>query len=120
MAVDSLNVGEALCAIPEQLAASHELAGKIHRDALPSAEDFDHIVTLGMGGSGIAGDILQAVGTASLPMPLAVLKHYRTPAFIGERTLAFALSARSGFSSAKRCRRMRAAAPPENVGALLE
>ena len=92
MAVDSLNVGEALCAIPEQLAASHELAGKIHRDALPSADDFDHIVTLGMGGSGIAGDILQAVGTATLPMPLAVLKHYRTPAFIGERTLAFALS----------------------------
>ena len=92
MTVDSLNVGEALCAIPEQLAASHELAGKIHRDALPSADDFDHIVTLGMGGSGIAGDILQAVGTASLPMPLAVLKHYRTPAFVGERTLAFALS----------------------------
>ena len=92
MAVDSLNVGEALCTIPEQLAASHELAGKIHRDALPSADDFDHIVTLGMGGSGIAGDILQAVGTASLPMPLAVLKHYRTPAFVGERTLAFALS----------------------------
>jgi glucose/mannose-6-phosphate isomerase len=25
-------------------------------------------------------------------MPLAVLKHYRTPAFVGERTLAFALS----------------------------
>ena len=67
MTVDSLNVGEALARIPEQLAASHELAGKIHRDALPSADDFDHIVTLGMGGSGIAGDILQAVGTATLP-----------------------------------------------------
>jgi glucose/mannose-6-phosphate isomerase len=92
MAVDSLNVGEALCTMPEQLAASHELAGRIHRDALPSAEDVDHIVALGMGGSGIAGDILQAIGTASLPMPLAVLKHYRTPAFVGERTLAFALS----------------------------
>ena len=31
MAVDSLDVGEALCSLPEQLAASHELAGKIER-----------------------------------------------------------------------------------------
>ena len=32
-----------------------------------------------MGGSGIAGNILQAVGTATLPVPVTVLKHYRTP-----------------------------------------
>src|SRR5262249_2276963 len=56
------------------------------------ASDFDHIVTLGMGGSGIAGDVVQAVGTATLPVPFTVLKHYRTPAFVGPRTLAFALS----------------------------
>ena len=45
-----------------------------------------------MGGSGIAGNVLQAVGTATLPVPITVLKHYRTPAFVGARTLAFALS----------------------------
>jgi hypothetical protein len=33
----------------------------------PDAHDFDHIVTLGMGGSGIADGVLQAVGTATLP-----------------------------------------------------
>ncbi|MEX1008818.1 MAG: bifunctional phosphoglucose/phosphomannose isomerase [Acidimicrobiia bacterium] len=92
MAVDSLNVGQALCSIPEQLASAHERAGKIDRSKLPAADDFDHIVTLGMGGSGIVGDILQATGTASLPVPLTVLKHYRTPAFVGPRTLAFAVS----------------------------
>jgi glucose/mannose-6-phosphate isomerase len=92
MAVDSLNVGDALCAFPEQLASAHERAGKIDRVLLPDTGDFDHIVTLGMGGSGIAGDILQATGTASLPVPLMVLKHYRTPAFVGPRTLAFAVS----------------------------
>ena len=71
MAVDSLNVGEALCSMPEQLATAHEPRGQDRpRQLLPSADDFDHIVTLGMGGSGIAGDILQAAGTASLPMPL--------------------------------------------------
>jgi glucose/mannose-6-phosphate isomerase len=35
---------------------------------------------------------LQTVGTATLPVPVTVLKHYRTPAFVNDRTLAFALS----------------------------
>jgi len=92
MTVDSLNLGEALCAMPEQLAAAHETAGKVPAALLPDASAFDNIVTLGMGGSGIAGNVLQAVGTATLPLPITALKHYRTPAFVGERTLAFALS----------------------------
>jgi glucose/mannose-6-phosphate isomerase len=45
-----------------------------------------------MGRSGIPGNVVQAVGTATLPMPVTVLKHYRTPAFVNEKTLAFALS----------------------------
>jgi glucose/mannose-6-phosphate isomerase len=92
MAEDTLGFGEALCALPEQLAAAHELAGKVSGSALPDATRFDRIVTLGMGGSGIAGNILVSVGTATLPIPVTVLKHYRTPAFVGESTLAFALS----------------------------
>jgi glucose/mannose-6-phosphate isomerase len=92
MTVDSLRFGDALAGLPEQLAAAHEVAGKVRASALPDASAFDQIVTLGMGGSGIAGDILQAVGTATLPAPVTVLKHYRTPAFVNERTLAFALS----------------------------
>jgi glucose/mannose-6-phosphate isomerase len=92
MAIDSLNLGDALSAMPEQLAAAHEAAGKVPAAALPDAAGFDNIVTLGMGGSGIAGNVLQAVGTATLPLPLVVLKHYRTPAFVGPRTLAFAMS----------------------------
>jgi glucose/mannose-6-phosphate isomerase len=92
VATDSLDFAEGLCALPEQLAAAHEAAGKVPSTSLPDALDFDHIVTLGMGGSGIAGNVLQAVGTATLPLPITVLKHYRTPAFVGPRTLAFALS----------------------------
>jgi glucose/mannose-6-phosphate isomerase len=92
MAVDSLRFGDALAALPEQLAAAHEVAGKVPATALPDAQRFDRIVTLGMGGSGIAGNVLQAVGTATLPVPVTVLKHYRTPAFVNGRTLAFALS----------------------------
>jgi glucose/mannose-6-phosphate isomerase len=92
MAVDSLGFGDALAGLPEQLAAAHEVAGKVPAAALPDAARFDRIVTLGMGGSGITGNVLQAVGTATLPVPVTVLKHYRTPAFVNDRTLAFALS----------------------------
>ncbi|HXY92253.1 MAG TPA: bifunctional phosphoglucose/phosphomannose isomerase [Acidimicrobiia bacterium] len=92
MAVDSLNIGDTLYAVPEELAAAHERAGRIDRVRLPAAADFDHVVVCGMGGSGVVGDILRAVGTASVPVPLIVLKHYRTPAFVGPRTLAFAVS----------------------------
>lgn len=92
MTVDTLGFGDALAALPEQLASAHEVAGKVPASALPDAAAFDRIVTLGMGGSGIAGNVLQAVGTATLPVPVTVLKHYRTPAFVNDRTLAFALS----------------------------
>ena len=92
MAVDTLGLGDALSALPEQLASAHETAGKVPASSLPDAATFDRIVTLGMGGSGIAGNILQSVGTATVPVPVTVLKHYRTPAFVGPSTLAFALS----------------------------
>ncbi len=92
MAVDSLHFGDGLSGLPEQLAAAHEHAGALDRSRLPDAAEIDNVVVLGMGGSGIAGDVVQAVGTATLPVPLTVLKHYRTPAFIGPRTLAFAIS----------------------------
>jgi glucose/mannose-6-phosphate isomerase len=92
MTIDSLGFGGILSALPEQLASAHEVAGKVSASALPDAAAVDRIVTLGMGGSGIAGNVLQAVGTATLPVPVTVLKHYRTPAFVNERTLAFALS----------------------------
>ena len=96
MTVDSLGFGEALAAMPEQLAAAHEVAGKVPAAALPDAADFDHVVTLGMGGSGIAGNVLQAVGTATLPVPVTVLKHYRTPAFVGPTARSRSRSSYSG------------------------
>jgi glucose/mannose-6-phosphate isomerase len=63
----------------------------LDRAALPHPDQIDNIAVLGMGGSGIAGDVLRAVAT-SLPVPVIVLKQIRTPAFVGPRTLAFAVS----------------------------
>jgi glucose/mannose-6-phosphate isomerase len=93
MTVDSLGVVDALRGAPEQLAAAHEGAAKAIGDRpLPRPEDIDHVVFCGMGGSGVVGDVIVAVGTATLPVPLVVLKQYRTPGFIGPRSLVFAVS----------------------------
>jgi len=50
------------------------------------------VVVCGMGGSGIAGDVVRSVLGDRLGMPLVVVKGYRVPAFCGPRTLVFAMS----------------------------
>src|SRR5205085_8722208 len=76
----------------EQLASAHEAAAKIDPGALPAVEGIRNIVVLGMGGSGIAGDVLAATANAALPVPVVVLKQIRTPRFVDRATLAFAVS----------------------------
>jgi glucose/mannose-6-phosphate isomerase len=90
--VDSLGFLRVVEGLPEQLATAHEQATMtLDRAALPHPDQIDNIAVLGMGGSGIAGDVLRAVAT-SLPVPIVVLKQIRVPAFVGPRTLAFAVS----------------------------
>ena len=90
--LDSLGFLDSLEGLPEQLVAAHADAGKLDLSRLPQPEAIDSIAVLGMGGSGIVGDVLLSVGTATLPIPIVVLKYIRTPAFVGPRTLAFAIS----------------------------
>jgi len=88
--VDSLGFVESMCTLPEQLTHAHEVAHEVHVD-LPPRGSVDNVVVLGMGGSGIVGDIVAAVAS-SLPVPVITLKRYRLPAFVGPRTFAFAVS----------------------------
>jgi glucose/mannose-6-phosphate isomerase len=89
---DSLNFLEAVCGLPEQLAAAHEAAGRIDTKHFVAGADVDNIVVMGMGGSGIVGDVLATALSDELPVPVVVRKGYRVPAFVGPRTLAFAVS----------------------------
>lgn len=89
---DSLGFLDAVASLPEQLAEAHRQAGAIPAAALPSADGIRSIVVLGMGGSGIAGDVLAAAGSASIPVPVLTLKQMRVPAFVGPDSLAFAIS----------------------------
>jgi glucose/mannose-6-phosphate isomerase len=88
--LDSLDMFEATAALPEQVETAAALAGRI--EGLPRHDEIDNVVVLGMGGSGMAGDLLAAVGTPFLPVPLVVAKGFAPPSFVGPGTLCFAVS----------------------------
>lgn len=54
-----------------------------------SLRSFDNVVFLGMGGSGIVGDVVKSLLGK---FPVCVVKDYVVPEFVGERTLVFAVS----------------------------
>ena len=81
---DSLNFLDAVAGLPEQLTVAHESAAIVHADALPKADSIRNIVVLGMGGSGISGDVVAAAFNDEVSVPISVLKQIRSPAFVGE------------------------------------
>jgi glucose/mannose-6-phosphate isomerase len=89
--LDSFNVLEAL----EGFGAQCREASTIGLDTpeLPQADGIDSIVLLGMGGSGAAGDVVQAIVEPRLPVPLRVIKGYGPlPEWVGRNTLVIAIS----------------------------
>lgn len=88
--LDSLDFAEAVHGLPEQLDAAARRAAATE---LPRVEgDVTQVVVLGMGGSGIAGDVLAAAARHDLEVPVTVLKQYRVPRHVGPGTLVFAVS----------------------------
>ncbi|MGH9246417.1 MAG: bifunctional phosphoglucose/phosphomannose isomerase [Acidimicrobiales bacterium] len=88
--LDTLGMFEAAAGLPEQVESAVGLSGDL--DGLPDHDEIEHIVVLGMGGSGIAGDVLAAVAGPFMPVPVVVCKGYEPPSFVSEGTLCFALS----------------------------
>jgi glucose/mannose-6-phosphate isomerase len=60
--------------------------------ALPSADGITSVVYCGLGGSGIAGDVLAAIASEQGRLPVTVVKGYTLPAFAGADTLVIATS----------------------------
>ena len=77
-------------ALPEQAAAAAGLAADV--GGLPDHDDIENVVVLGMGGSGIAGDIVAAIAAPFMSVPVTVSKGYEAPSFVGAGTLCFAVS----------------------------
>src|SRR5438034_1098334 len=90
MALDSQGMLEAAASLPEQV---EEAAGRARGLAgLPEPGGIEHVVVLGMGGSGIAGDIVAAAAGPFMPVPVVVAKSYELPAFVSDESLVFAVS----------------------------
>jgi glucose/mannose-6-phosphate isomerase len=88
--IDSLSMWALTAGLPEQVAEALESSRSV--DSLPDGDEIDAIAVLGMGGSGIAGDILAAAASDGSRVPVVVVKSYELPAWVGPRSLVFAVS----------------------------
>ncbi len=88
--IDTLDMFGATAGLPEQVESAGRAAAQLR--GLPHHDDVEHVVVLGMGGSGIAGDVLSAVAGPFMPVPVTVTKGYEPPSFVSDSTLCFALS----------------------------
>lgn len=77
-------------ALGDHLRAAYEAGRAL--PALPSAEGLANVVMGGMGGSGVAGDVVRAVFGPDLGVPVTVVKGYALPAFCDRDTLVVASS----------------------------
>lgn len=93
--LDPENIGYRIAMLPQQIAE----AWAISRAApLPcSFEDLDRIVVIGMGGSGIGGRLIRALGeTGRAEAPITVVSSYSLPRFVNHRSLVLGTSNSGG------------------------
>jgi glucose/mannose-6-phosphate isomerase len=88
--LDTLGMFDAAAHLPEQVEAAVEYGRGVV--GLPDRAGIENVVVLGMGGSGIAGDVLLSTAGPFMPVPVVVVKSYVLPAFVSDATLVFAIS----------------------------
>jgi glucose/mannose-6-phosphate isomerase len=77
-------------ALPEHLAYGVD-AGR-NLGGLPQRSDIDNIVILGMGAARTAGQVVRALSSTVIPVPILVESSYEIPACVGKRSLVYAIS----------------------------
>ena len=88
--IDSLDMAQAVADLPEQMEAA--LASAHAAQAALDGSRIANVIVMGMGGSGVAGDIVSALAAPLMAVPVTVAKGYACPAFVGPNTLAIAVS----------------------------
>lgn len=79
----------------DALADVEDAAGQWSRAPRPAPLDLtatDAVVVTGVGGSGICADVVAAVASDRLELPVVVHKGYGLPAFVGSRSVVVAVS----------------------------
>ncbi|MCA1838901.1 MAG: bifunctional phosphoglucose/phosphomannose isomerase [Actinomycetota bacterium] len=75
---------------PQQLVEGMQIGASLQ--GLPSPDGIDSIAVLGMGGSGVSGDILGDAIADVTRLRVQTIKGYVLPGWVGENTLVFAIS----------------------------
>lgn len=89
--LDSLGLFGLTAAVPEQVAAAQAAAEERLVDLEPL--DVSNVVVAGVGAGGSASDVVAAVTAPLSPVPVAVVRSYECPAYVGPETLVLAVSA---------------------------
>ena len=76
--------------MPDQLEEAADMARAV--DDAPRGDSVEHVVFMGVGSSGFAGDVVQAVAGPMMPVPVVLSKGYACPAFVNARSLVIAVS----------------------------
>ncbi|MBG0828056.1 bifunctional phosphoglucose/phosphomannose isomerase [Planomonospora sp. ID67723] len=82
----------AVAASAAQIRTSYRAAREAGVPALAGDGRPRAIVVAGMGGSGIAGDVLEAVCGNGAPLPIVTVRSYRLPGWVGATDLVIAVS----------------------------
>lgn len=88
-AIDTLGLRGIALGLADQFAAARAGALGV---APPDGHGVTEVVVLGMGGSGIGGDVLAAIARPVSPVPVVVVKDHDLPAFVSPSTLVVAAS----------------------------
>ncbi len=88
--LDTVGMFDLTAGLPEQVQTA--AANTRGLEGLPERETIENVVVLGMGGSGVAGDILQAAAGPFMSVPVSTVKSYELPAFVGDGSLVIAIS----------------------------
>ena len=91
MVLDTLGMFDLTASLPEQVEAAAVRARGF--GGLRDPTGVEQVVMIGMGGSGMAGEVVAAVAAPMLAVPVLVVKTYECPAFVGPGSLVFAVSA---------------------------
>ena len=93
--IDSMGMAAAVQSLPDQLeaalAAAEDVVGPDPSELIGHVP-ISGVIVMGMGGSGVAGDIISALAAPLMHVPVTVAKGYECPAFVGPSTLAIAVS----------------------------
>lgn len=88
--IDSLGLREATLALGDQVSDAVAVGEAV--EGLPLGAEIANILVLGMGASGVVGDVLVVLGDLFLPVPVVVAKDYDAPSFVGRDTLVIVVS----------------------------